>query len=70
MSITITAMPNRKQPRKLKFSPAQIKAKRLKAGLTQEEAAQRCMVSRRAWVHYEAGTRNPHKAVEVLIAQL
>jgi len=36
-----------------------VKQARLKAGLTQAEAAARIRVSRRVWIYWEKGMRNP-----------
>lgn len=38
-------------------TPAEVKAWRHNAGLTQAEAAARIYVTVRSWMHYEAGTR-------------
>lgn len=37
-----------------------LKAARVKAGLTQEKAAEACGVSIRSWQYYEAGKITPH----------
>lgn len=66
MTATVEAMTTPR--RKPKLSPKQVKARRLKAGLTQQEAADRCGVSRQAWNRYEAGTLIPHPAVQQIIA--
>lgn len=41
-------------------SPAEIRASRLAAGLTQAEAAALIQCGRRAWMEWEAGNREMH----------
>lgn len=68
MPATIQAMAPRNTTAPI--SPKQIKAIRIKANLSQEEAAAKCGVGARSWFAYEAGTRFPTLAVAILIRQL
>lgn len=44
-------------------TPKDIASERLRAGLTQDQAAGMVYVTTRAWQHWEAGTRTMHKGL-------
>ena len=52
-----------KEQKEMNPTPRQIKQTRTEAGLTQQQAADMVMVTKRAWQYYEAGQREMSAAV-------
>ena len=52
------------------ITPKIIKETRLKLGLTQKQAAERCRVQWRAWAAWELGERTPTGPVTIVIELL